>query len=561
MSPKVHSSLAGADGARPDLSVRRETLWRGWGQDVNFDFEDMASTDAESWSVAIPTDDTSIVRRRRALAPIEVLIGIEYNKAHYDGDFWDNYDLYNIALGVIDQVALAMGISAGRTWDETVDYAVSEAQRQSPTGGRQQWQAVADRVVLSLVTTDYKKIPYLVHGESGPEWMAQRFRLLYVHSSGEEGTEYLRASEQAINIFVQALDLDIEAAQIASEAQLQVLIARGSFASAVQIAKTARYQSIQYQERIVGIIKDTLRDPAAHDWIGEVPALLDSALNHVRDRLTAEAAIIDAVVESRSNMADPDGLVAANQLIESLRDCRRRHNELHTHLIGARSRLRDALEDRLSRPPSGANRLNVYTGLLQPLLLRPSGESAVATDRLLALVGGIGARWWPSLGTITDELCAPPRTPEEGDQFVEPEFDDDDDRLQWWEPYEAAVESLLGGVDEPIRLSQLLARAETVAEALVDGDGEPLDPRLLKAAAVHAAHRAWATHLTGRLVGDRVLLAVTTGTLIDDDGIASEDLLLVPAEVARDIIEPAAARRQRGRGAIDLDDERKELSA
>ena len=79
-----------------------------------------------------------------------------------------------------------------------------------------------------------KPCPTSVHTEEGPQWRAQRFRLLYLHSGGEDGQEYLRASEQAINIFVEALDLDIEAAQIANEAQLSALIARGAVESAVR---------------------------------------------------------------------------------------------------------------------------------------------------------------------------------------------------------------------------------------------------------------------------------------------------------------------------------------
>jgi hypothetical protein len=81
--------------------------------------------DLDGWEVTIPTDDASIARRRRALAPIQVLTDIERAKANLDGGFWDRYDLFNIALAVIDQVALAMGISAGRSWDETLDYAPS----------------------------------------------------------------------------------------------------------------------------------------------------------------------------------------------------------------------------------------------------------------------------------------------------------------------------------------------------------------------------------------------------------------------------------------------------
>lgn len=488
----------------------------------------------ETWNVTIPTDDESIVRRRRALAPIQVLTDIERNKAQYDGDFWRNYDLFNIALAVIDQVALAMGISAGRTWDETVDYAASQACRQVPDAGREQWMTVAERVVVSLVTTDVETVPYLVHAEDGPQWRAQRFRLLYVHSGGEEGAEYLRASEQAINIFVEALDLDIEAAQIANEAQLSALIARGAVESAVQIARLARYQSIQYQERVRRIVADTLIDPDTHDWVSEVPELLNSALAHVRDRLEAEAALLDAVADRRTRIDDPRRLTAANQLVEILRECRHRHDELHGHLIGARSRLREALDDRFARPPHAVHRASLISDLLGPLLAQPTNLSVRATERLLAHVGGVATRWWPSLATLTDELCAPARLPDVGEEFTDPEFDDDDQSL-WWEPYEATVTSLLDAFDEPIRLSQLLARVESLAPTVTDEDAEPLDAGLLVAATVHAAHRAWATHLSGRSAGERVLVAASTGDTIDSQGVHAADLILLPAVVTADI--------------------------
>lgn len=491
-----------------------------------------------AWDVAIPTDDASIVRRRRALAPIQVLTDIERNKSQLDGDFWQRYDLFTIALAVIDQVALAMGISAGRSWVETVDYATGQAARQAPDAGRVQWRAVAERVVVSLVTTDVETVPYLVHGSNGPSWLAQRFRLLYVHPAGD-GSEYLRASEQAINIFVEALDLDIEAAQVANEAQLRALIARGAVESAVQIARHARYRSIQYQERVRRIVADTLIDPDAHDWVGDVPALLDSALAHVRERLDAEAELLDAIADRRAEIDDTSGLAAANQLIEILRECRHRHDELHGHLIGARGRLRDALDDRFARPARAAHRVDLATDLLVPYLAQPLGESAVAAERLVAAVGGVATRWWPSLATITDELCAPAQAPDPGEAFVPPEFDDVE-RVEWWEPYEATIESLFDAIDEPTRLSQLLGRAESLAADVADGDGDPLDPGLLVAATVHAAHRSWATHLAGRSAGDRVVVAASTGGMLDGYGVRSADLLLVPGEVTVDIVAPPA---------------------
>ncbi|MFG1646710.1 hypothetical protein ACGFMK_41090 [Amycolatopsis sp. NPDC049252] len=503
---------------------------------------------AEPWEpsldgrdVLIPTDDESITRRRRALAPIQVLTDIERTKGALDGAHWDHYDLFTISLAVIDQVALAMGISAGRTWEETLEYAISQAARQVSDAQEAEWASVAERVLVSLVTTDVEIVKHLVHTATDPAWRNQRFRLLYLHPTGSEGIEHLRASEQAINIFVEALDLDIEAAQIANEAQLNALIARGAVESAVQIAKLARYRSIQYQERIRRIVADTLIDPDAHDWLGAVPVLLQDALEHVKDRLDAESALLDAVADRRAQLDDQTKLDAANQLIEILRECRRRHDELHRHLIGARSRLREALDDRFRRTPRTARRFDLGTDLLAPYLARSTAVAAGVADRLVAWCGGLPVRWWPSLSTLTDELCAPVPPPRLGEEYQPPEFGSEIDR-EWWEWYEDTVEAVLAGIDGPIRLSQLLRRADRIAaETGTEPDEPPLDAGLLTAAIVHAAHRAWAARLAGRSAGDRVVVAVTTGARIDSGDIGADDLLLVPGEVLADITEPPAA--------------------
>ena len=63
----------------------------------------------------------------------------------------------------------------------------------------------------------------------------------------------------------------------------------------------------------------------------------------------------------------------------------------------------------------------------------------------------------------------------------------------------ATAKSMFDAIDEPTRLSQLLARTEEVAAAVGGDDDEPLDSGFLVAATVHAAHRAWATRLAGAL--------------------------------------------------------------
>ncbi|HEY2795696.1 MAG TPA: hypothetical protein VGJ28_25260, partial [Micromonosporaceae bacterium] len=234
--------------------------------------------------------------------------------------------------------------------------------------------------------------------------------------------------------------------------------------------------------------------------------------------------------------------------------CRRRHDELHRHLIGARSRLRQALDDRFRRPPRSVRRFDIGADLLTPYLARSTAVAAEATGRMLAVVGGTPVRWWPPLATLTDELCAPPLPAPAGDEFHPAEFDVDE-RSEWWESYEATVDAVLDGIEQPIRLSQLLARVDLLAARVEvdDLDGEPLDPGILAAAFVHAAHQAWAARLTGRSAGDRVLVGVRTGTEVDHVGIRSDDLLLVPGEVTADINEPAPVAHLRARPS-DIDE-------
>ena len=121
----------------------------------------------------------------------------------------------------------------------------------------------------------------------------------------------------------------------------------------------------------------------------------------------------------------------------------------------------------------------------------------MGADRLLATVGGLSARWLPSLAVLTDELCAPARVPEPGEEFVSPLFDEGDEP-EWWEPYEDTTDAIFEGIEEPVRLSQLVSQADQLAREVGDADGEPLDAGLLAASMVHTAHRAWATRLVRR---------------------------------------------------------------
>src|SRR5439155_13415607 len=121
-----------------------------------------------------------------------------------------------------------------------------------------------------------------------------------------DGEVYLRASDEAINVLVGALDTDVESAQVAAEVKLENLIIRGRLADAKLAAEQARYRTVQYGETLRAKLDATRRDVRAVDWDEEMPELLDSALSHIESRFRAENAILRNITAARDEAEDVD---------------------------------------------------------------------------------------------------------------------------------------------------------------------------------------------------------------------------------------------------------------
>ena len=173
---------------------------------------------------------------------------------------------------------------------------------------------------------------YGTFGASGAyERRVWDFRLL-VELVSPDGEIYLRASDEAINVLVGALDTDVESAQIAAEVKLENLIRRGRLSDAQLAAQQARYRTVQYAETLRRKLEATRRDVRAVDWEGEVPDLIDEALTHIAERYRYENAILTNIAETRDEAEDPVRKHKAAELVEIVSDCIRRHTQLQARL-------------------------------------------------------------------------------------------------------------------------------------------------------------------------------------------------------------------------------------
>jgi hypothetical protein len=276
----------------------------------------------------MPPRDEGLARRLKALACTAPLHDLDARKVRLDWCDASAYQMAEIALQVIDQVTVAMDFDRGADHDDVVKRVMPFIAAQAPEHDRAEHTRVAQWVLGNLINVGSAdrgfRALYGAFGESGAyERRVFDFKLL-IELVSPEGEIYLRASDEAINVLVGALDTDVESAQIAAEVKLENLIRRGRLSDAQLAAQQARYRTVQYAETLRRKLEATRRDVRAVDWEHEVPDLIDEALTHIGDRYRYENAILVNITQTRDEAADPGRKLRAAELVEIVADCIRR---------------------------------------------------------------------------------------------------------------------------------------------------------------------------------------------------------------------------------------------
>ncbi|MDD5708765.1 MAG: hypothetical protein PHR35_22855, partial [Kiritimatiellae bacterium] len=290
------------------------------------------------------------------------------------------------------------------------------------------------------------------------------------------GNVVLGLSPQAINMYLNALELDIEDAQAANEAVVASQLARGKFNEAIQSARNARLQSVLYHDKIRRIVQLTRRDIQKVDWRQTVPQLLKEALEHISVRLTTEANILQSADEHLDNL--PSGDDQARSLvdvIDLIKDCRQRHLDLQNQLMQTRPDFLDQQARQAFSPLDGSQQIDLLSRVLEPLLGMP--ERDVQEVLLGSFPTFIGAQAPPvfSLRNLVSWQLRPKRAEVVGDApLVEQDLTDyGQDPLRFPLEIQHRVLAFLAGLSGDMTLSTILdsARAsgfdQTLQELLV----------------------------------------------------------------------------------------------
>ncbi|WP_237306898.1 hypothetical protein [Streptomyces alboflavus] len=478
----------------------------------------------ETWEIAVRADE-GLSRRAKALACTVPLHELDAHKGRLEWADAKVYLMAEIALHTIDQVAIAMDFDTGADHQHVLEQVQRFVALQVPERASAEHERVAEWVLESLVNLgDVERSFHRPYGAVDPDGVYRvhtfDFKLIEERRD-DEGTLYLRASDEALNVLVGALDTDVESAQIAAEVKLENLIKRGRLADARLVAEQARIRTIQYGEMIRAQLEATERDVQTVDWQEKVPTLLDAALEHVEERVKAERAISKNMAEARDEAEDPAYKRRAAELVGIVDDCVRRHMKLHSFLMSARDFFREQQDRQQFTHVLRPQVPDLFGDLLKPVLDLAIATAGGPTDRFFTESVGPAARNVPDLAALVSLLLRPaPERSRFAGEVPDPELYVLEEQKGFTDRQWELAEGLLDLPDGVRALSGLLDEAASL---------DPELPELVALLGLHAFSPQTGTALRRR--DGHVLLAVRDDNELNSQGFRGDDLLLTTAQI------------------------------
>lgn len=468
------------------------------------------------------------------------------------------YDMVTLALTAIDLVVSRQGFEMEATRSDVISALTGLAALAAPGRPGDEHRDVAAFAVDAMLNRSGHQAPfrYITSDYSSPrEGHQQRevpFSLLVEHDHPARDENVLRATKDAINALIGGLDFDVEDEQVATELVLERQLARHAFDAALGSAERARLLSVSLAENLDHLIRQTRRDLriVEADWATTVPTQLDSARDHIRDRLNAERQLLAKAREALAS-DEPRLFAAAQRITLLLEECQHRHEALHQRVISVRGVFLEEQERQAFRPPALINMPDPHRQVFLPVLELGRSDAVLLAEQFTTDLMGPRAPRLPRLYRLVNDLWYRHARAEGDDRGLEePELADPQPPLLRPEILDVAIRAV-GMVGLPARLSALVAACYEDEQAATDEDREEA-AETLSLAALWAfspedgdddGGRA-AEDLIARVLGERTV-ADADGTRLRLPGWDGDDVIVAPDAGALATANPMPVSRYR----------------
>jgi len=336
--------------------------------------------------------NNTLVKRLRVLLHAFPLFQLSQSDSRRD-DALRHYDTLVVALKILDVVAERMGmeVEADRDYiDFSLVPLLDGMDRQAGLlPDIERHQRITDRVMAALCNDTEARRPfaqaYSDFDESG-EVVQRRleFRLLY-DAFSLTGDTVLRLTNEAANLYFNALELDIEDSQAATEAIVHSQLCRGKFDEALSSAHFAVRQSRFYRDRLTRLLRDTRRDISRVDWAEMAPKLITDAMNHLEARLEVEQNIIQTT-QARLDILTPgtSESAAVARIATKIEECIETHAVLQRELMNSRTTFLESQAQQAFVPVQLTSRPDLMAEVVEPLLRMNITDALNVVDHAMA---------------------------------------------------------------------------------------------------------------------------------------------------------------------------------
>lgn len=330
-------------------------------------------------------------RQQRNLQLLRPIFQLEFNKHHYVDEFgkkiFEDIDTTYLCLHVLDYLMEGMAISMGRTATEVQAYLVNVAQEMNPRSLSQNDAVrIADIAFAALTNAsdNYTEFECEFFDAQTKSNLRSRFRLIRVAPDSEDIYRY-QPTEEGYLVYLGMLDLAPEDSAELMEKMLQIMIDRGRYADALDIAKRARMISIEYRQLIRDKLNQANRAPMSIVWSKTMTPKLNEARAHISSRQREDGRMIDAVQQQLRNAED---FTMRSNLLGLLRTLRN-STEIRTVLVKDVTEAPDKFLDAQKtafRVRERSELPDIEATLLPELLSKPVEQLAEIADNAIPII-------------------------------------------------------------------------------------------------------------------------------------------------------------------------------
>jgi hypothetical protein len=365
-------------------------------------------------------------KQQRNLLLLRPLFQLELNKlrvgseATGDQGLFSGIDTHYLVLSALDFMMEGTTMNMGSTQSEVLSHLATITQEVKPSLTSVQAARVAEVVLDTLdnKANSYREFAFDFFDAGLKTSRSIRFRLVTYEPDLEDTYRYRPTSEGYL-VYLGMLDLSPEDSQELMEKMLEILLQRGRFEAALEIAKRARKLSIEYRQLIRDRLMQAYRAPGSVNWTNEMAGKLTTARCHVRGRQSEDQRMEEAVREALLSAEEPKTRQDLSQLLKTLQSAGLMRGHLVNDITVAPEKFLEAQRSVFrARRPSGLPDLEAR--LFPQLMGLPTSVLANNADNC---VSGFYPPTWPKIYDLNSvfSLLLERRAEE-----PEPEVDDGD---------------------------------------------------------------------------------------------------------------------------------------